>query len=62
MLSLIFESRTRAHADRVELSNLRSTHGDDVLEILRNRASDRSLGKRDRKHWNRILNKAVNGR
>jgi hypothetical protein len=62
MLSLIFESRARAYADSVELSNLRSTYGDNLLDILRSRANDQSLAKRDQKHWNRILSKAVNGR
>ena len=58
MLDKIFESRERAHRDQLELRNLQSKHGQDVLNELKQRAKDASLARRDRKHWQRLLRKA----
>jgi hypothetical protein len=62
MLGLDFKSLTRAREDAIELSYLRSMHGENMLSVLRDRAADHALSERSRKHWKRILSKAVNGR
>ena len=58
MLNILFESRSRAHRDIVEMQNLQTTYGRDFIAELKQRAQDMSLGVRDRKHWKRLLRKA----
>jgi hypothetical protein len=58
MLLNLFESRERAHKDKIELQNLHSEFGDELRVILQKRANDSDLGVRHRKHWQRLSRKA----
>jgi len=58
MLGMFFESRSRAHRDKIEMQNLQTTYGRDIVAELKQRAQDMTLGGRDRKHWKRLLRKA----
>ena len=58
MLNILFESRSRAQRDIVEMQNLHTNYGRNLVTELKTRARDMSLGVRDRKHWKRLLRKA----
>ena len=54
----LFESRERRTKDASELLHIFRTHGEDAVAVLKKRASDLSLTKKDRKHWKRLARKA----
>lgn len=54
---LIYKLTTDAsarHRDQYEIAELRRKYGADAPEVVVNRASDRSLRHRDRRHWRRL--------
>lgn len=59
MLTL-FETRDRQLKDALELRRLETKYGDELVAVLRDRAADRSMRIKDRRHWQRILRKARN--
>lgn len=58
MLGIFFESRKRTESDASELWAMRIDHGSDLKTVLWQRANDKRLAQRDRRHWQRLLKKA----
>jgi hypothetical protein len=59
---VLFESKERRAKDRQEVVALFRKYGDETVDILRIRVTDKNLSSRDRKHWKRILSKAKSHR
>jgi hypothetical protein len=57
MLDLFFEPKHRAVKDAREVRDLALRYGDNLKTILSERARDRNLPERDRRHWQRLLKK-----
>ncbi len=57
MLSALFEPRHQAQKDANELRLMQQRYGDSLPIILAERARNSSLGRRDRKHWQRLERK-----
>jgi len=58
MLVKLFRSDVKAERDEREVRILRSQYGNDLMPILRERANNKDLRPRDRRHWRRILRRA----
>lgn len=54
----LFETKDRRIKDAQEVRQLYNRYGDELVTVLKDRARDRSMKDRDRRHWKRILRKA----
>jgi len=54
----LFESNHRRAKDAREVKSYFSKYGEQAIDILAERASDRGLLRRDRRHWRRLARKA----
>ncbi|VWX57815.1 hypothetical protein [Sphingorhabdus sp. 109] len=53
-----FESDYRRAKDAREIKSYFARYGEQAIDILAERASDRDLCSRDRRHWRRLARKA----
>lgn len=58
MFDILLGSKDKALRDSLELDRLKDRFGDDAINVLAERAQDRGLKTRDRRHWKRILKRA----
>lgn len=58
MFNILPESRERAWIDSGELNRLENKYGKQMFAILQERAHDRRIEAKSRKHWKRLLRKA----
>jgi len=61
MLNDLWISKEKAQRDAQEVRGLKNQFGDEILSVLNNRAHDKRLAPRDRRHWKRILRRAQAG-
>ncbi len=54
-----FRSDTGKQRDIAGIRNLYARYGDDYIDILKQRAGDRTLDKRSHRHWKRLYHRAV---
>ena len=60
MFAKLFESQQRQEADAAEVARLKQKYGDELETVLRARLKRNDLSMRSRRHWQRILRKAIN--
>ncbi|ATW04483.1 hypothetical protein [Sphingorhabdus sp. YGSMI21] len=53
-----FETSYRRAKDAREVKSYFAKYGEQAIDILAERASDRDLSRRDRRHWRRLARKA----
>ncbi|WP_417615633.1 hypothetical protein [Parasphingorhabdus sp.] len=58
MMFDFFESNYRRAKDARQVKSYFSKYGEQAVEILVERANDRGLSGRDRRHWRRLARKA----
>lgn len=54
MLDWLWNDPRKIDLDRREILRLKEKYGSDAVEVVRKRASDRTLSARDRNHWRRL--------
>ncbi|NCN83838.1 MAG: hypothetical protein GW808_10385 [Sphingomonadales bacterium] len=54
----LFEPAHRRVKDEREVGHYFNKYGEDALAVLQQRASDKELSARDRRHWRRLARKA----
>ncbi len=58
MFTRLFENKTKARQDLIEVKSLLLRYGEETISVLSQRAEDTEISPRDRQHWQRILRKA----
>jgi hypothetical protein len=61
MFARLFESTEKRGADQLELQRLQAKYGAQLVDVLKQRAGQRGISSRNKRHWQRILKKAKRG-